>query len=111
MVKDNTQPATKKDLTKTEKVLRAELKETEKSLRKDLQATEQSLRSEIKLSTAEVKRDFKEELSKHTSKILSTFDKFLKEIVASREERVIVAGKLSEHEERIERLEKQVLPT
>ena len=69
---------------------------------------EKALRAEIKITAQETKRDLKEEMSKNTSKILNTFDRFLKEIIDSRQERVLVSKTLSDHEDRLVKIEKRV---
>ncbi len=110
MVKNNS-PATKddvsavkKDLAKVKKNLKGEIKKLDAKI----DGVERSLSAEIKITAQETKEDLKKEMSKNTSKILNTFDKFLKEIVDSREERIVVSEKLSNHEDRIEKVEKHV---
>lgn len=110
MTKDNSQPATKKDLKQTEQAIRKDLDQAVDTLRTETKKTEQILREEIKLSAKETKEEMGEEMRQNTNKILNTFDEYLKEVVDSREERVIVAGKIYEHEARIEELENQVFP-
>lgn len=51
------------------------------------------------------KFDLKEALSNLKSDIFNKLDSILKEIVASREERTIMAHKISDHEDRISVLE------
>ena len=111
----NDSPASKKDLAKVKKNLKGEIKKldtkidgVEKRLDAKIDGVERSLRAEIKITAQETKEDLKKEMSKNTSKILNTFDKFLKEIVDSREERIVVSEKLSNHEDRIEKVEKHV---
>lgn len=111
----------RKDLKQTEQAVRKDLKQTEQMLRKDLDQAvdtlrtegkqrEQVLRAEIRISAGETKEDMREEVRQSTNTILNSFDKYVKEVVDSREERVVVAGKISEHETRIESLENQVFP-
>ena len=104
----NSSPATKKDLKKAKNDLNKKIDGVEKRLDEKIDGVEKSLRAEIKITAKETKQDLKEEMSKNTSKILNTFDKFLKEIIDSRQEREIVSKELSEHEERIDKLEKHV---
>lgn len=42
------------------------------------------------------------------SDIFDKIDPILKEVIASREERVLVSAKLSDHEDRLEKVEKQL---
>ena len=97
-------PATKKDLEKVGNKLGKRINQLDGKI----DATEKVLREEIKLTANETKEEMKRETSKWASKILNTFDKFIKEIVDSRQEREIVSKQLANHEERIESLERSV---
>ena len=48
----------------------------------------------------------KEEFQKHRSELFDRLDAILKEILVSREEQAVMANRFSEHEDRIEVLEK-----
>lgn len=104
----------------TKPYLKRELKREIYSLEKRLDKkfdrrfdlTERVLRAEIATSVSETKEELKEYVSQATDKILTRIDPVLKEVLASREERTIVAHQVSElrdqadnHEERIEKLE------
>ena len=47
----------------------------------------------------------KEEFTRFKEKMFNTLDKILKEVVASREEQIVLSGRTSDHEDRIETLE------
>ncbi len=91
-----------------DKKLDAKIDGVEKRLDAKIDGVEKSLEAKIEITAQETRQDFKQEMSKNTSKILNTFDKFLKEILDSRQERILVSEKLSDHEDRIERVEKHV---
>ena len=110
MKKTKSLPASKQDLKNTEKKLDKKIDSVEKKLDKKIDSVEKILREEIKLTAEETKRELKEEMMKNTSKILNIMDKFLPEIKASREERKAVNYRLSNHRDRIEKLEKTILP-
>lgn len=104
MKTSNNSVVTKQDLQQ----LKGELKGDIQRLDRKIYGVEKVLRFEIKQSANETKEELKEEMSKNTSKILDTFDKFVKEIITSREERTVVAGRLSEQSDKIERVEKDI---
>lgn len=106
-MKRNTSPATKSDILHLDKKIDG----VEKRLDKKIDDMEKVLRQEIKITVQESKEEMKMEMSKWGSKILNTVDKFLKEILNSRQEREVVSKQLSEHEDRINRLEKHVFVT
>lgn len=64
--------------------------------------------SDAQLLKEEFKDTFstKDELMEFKSKTFDKLDEILHEVVANREERVIVSHRLSEHEDRITNLEK-----
>lgn len=93
---------------------KSDLLKLEDQLTKIIQTVEKKLHAEIirvRIDMDGLKQELKDEMSKNTSKILDTFDKFVSEIKTAREEKEVISYRLSNHEERIERLEQTVLPS
>ena len=64
---------------------------------------EQELRFENKLTDIELK--FEDKLTEFKSEFFEKIDPILKEVTAGREERTLQASQISDHEDRIEKLE------
>ena len=77
-------------------------------LDKKIDGVEKGLRAEMRVVVEQAKEEIREDISQSTSKVLNTLDGFLKEIAASREERVIVGHRVLQHSERIEDHEKRI---
>jgi hypothetical protein len=106
----------KKTQTITIDDLRFELDSFENRLGKkfvtknDLKTERQLLREVVsidnKFNIAQAMKKFEKILSAHANKIMTMIDPVLKEIIESREDRMVISGKLSAHEQRISTLEK-----
>lgn len=73
--------------------------------KKELEHTERILRAEIRLSAESVKVELREDMKHMESRIIDHLDSFLAEVKASSEEREVVSYRLSDHEERLTKLE------
>lgn len=62
-------------------------------------------KSEFDLRMDEQEEKIEEHLKQYRNGILNKLDKILKEILASREEQTLLSHKVSDHEERITKLE------
>ena len=116
----NNLPATKEDLQKALALLETKLvtkmvtKEDAKQFatKNELAQTERILRAEIRLSVESVKVELREDMKHMESRIIDHLDSFLAEVKASSEEREIVSYRLSDHEERLTKLETNLaIPT
>ncbi len=93
----NNSLATKKELQQETTALR---KDTA-TLRKGVTVLEVHLKASI-LATEQRLSD---QAKQYRDQILNTFDKYLKEVLDSRQERVFISARLTDHEERLEKLE------
>ncbi len=66
------------------------------------------LGTSLEVSLLAAERRLNEQAKQYRDQILNTFDKYLKEVLDSRQERVLINGKLANHEDRLEKLESVV---
>jgi hypothetical protein len=110
-----TQSDNSKLVTKTilKKELKKELKKFEtrfeKKIDHKIEITEKVLRAEIRITAEETKKDIKEEIGGKIDKLYSHVDHFLKEIKDSRAERIVIGHQLKNHDNRIGKLEKEMI--
>ena len=83
MVKSNVQPVTKKEL----------------------QDGLISMESRLTVAMNKLEEKVDRNARQYRDQILNTFDKYLGEVLNSRQERVLINGRLSNHEDRLEKLE------
>lgn len=108
-------PASKKDIEKARDELKGDIKTVKDELKGDIkelddkiEKVEKSLRLDIQFSIKETEERLDDKARQYRDQILTKMDKFMGEIKDSREERILVAEKQTEHTDQIERLEKDV---
>jgi len=91
---------TKKDLQEIEKITKSHLQDSYNDLIK-------SHIYPLQESQDDLKESFESKMTEFKSEILDAIDAVMGELKAMREEQTLICGRLSNHEERIDRLERK----
>lgn len=113
MAKNGNQPVTKKELRtelkKLEDRVNRKFAVQEEKINEKFAAQGKALGIRIDLAVERAEERINAKARAYHDRLMSAFDQFVKEIRTARDERIVVAAQLSNHEDRLGKLESVVL--